>query len=142
MINYNSKKWWEAIKHFNASYVIRRTMRMCLTMAIYAFVIAFVDYMFDHPKFKLFGYELMSIDTSIFSLLGVFLSLMLVFRTNSAYDRWWEGRKQWGALINHTRGLAVLFNGMLRKEDVVNGETLPDIAVNDSAVETVLGQQF
>lgn len=120
MINYNSKKWWEAVRHFNASYVIRRTARMCLAMAAYAFSIALVDYLFDHPKFSILGFELMSIDTSIFSLLGVFLSLMLVFRTNSAYDRWWEGRKQWGALINHTRGLAVLFNGMLRKEDAVN----------------------
>ena len=44
----------------------------------------------------------------------------MVFRTNSAYDRWWEGRKQWGALINHTRGLAVLFNGMLGKSDHTN----------------------
>lgn len=28
------------------------------------------------------------------------LSLLLVFRTNSAYDRFWEGRKLWGKLVN------------------------------------------
>ena len=36
----------------------------------------------------------------VHSLLGFVLSLFLVFRTNTAYDRWWEGRKQWGALVN------------------------------------------
>ncbi|KAK3253991.1 hypothetical protein CYMTET_36779, partial [Cymbomonas tetramitiformis] len=31
------------------------------------------------------------------------LSLLLVFRTNSAYDRWWEARKIWGGLLNRSR---------------------------------------
>jgi len=34
------------------------------------------------------------------------LGLLLVFRTNTAYDRFWEGRKCWGNLVNHTRNLA------------------------------------
>ncbi|RYF98381.1 MAG: hypothetical protein EOO02_19005, partial [Chitinophagaceae bacterium] len=34
------------------------------------------------------------------------ISLLLVFRTNTAYDRWWEGRKQLGALTNASRNLA------------------------------------
>ena len=41
------------------------------------------------------------------SLVGFVISLLLVFRTNTAYDRWWEGRKQWGALVNNTRNLAI-----------------------------------
>jgi putative membrane protein len=36
------------------------------------------------------------------------LSLLLVFRTNTAYERFWEGRKAWGSLINNTRNLARL----------------------------------
>tara|TARA_B000000565_G_C23730455_1_gene357025 strand:- start:404 stop:1135 length:732 start_codon:yes stop_codon:yes gene_type:complete len=43
----------------------------------------------------------------VHSLLGFVLSLFLVFRTNTAYDRWWEGRKQWGALVNVSRTLAI-----------------------------------
>jgi putative membrane protein len=31
--------------------------------------------------------------------IGIFVS----FRTNSAYDRWWEGRKLWGGLVNSSR---------------------------------------
>ena len=34
------------------------------------------------------------------------LTLLLVFRTNTAHDRFWEGRKLWGSLVNTTRNLA------------------------------------
>ncbi len=34
------------------------------------------------------------------------LGLLLVFRTNSAYDRFWEGRKNWGTLVVNIRNLA------------------------------------
>jgi putative membrane protein len=39
-------------------------------------------------------------------LIGVALGLLLVFRTNASYDRFWEGRKQWGGIVNETRNLA------------------------------------
>ena len=39
--------------------------------------------------------------------LGAVLGLLLVFRTNTAYDRWWEGRKLWGQLVNDSRNLAI-----------------------------------
>jgi putative membrane protein len=37
---------------------------------------------------------------------NIVLGLMLVFRTNTAYERFWEGRKLWGGLINTVRNLA------------------------------------
>lgn len=40
------------------------------------------------------------------ALVGVALGLLLVFRTNASYDRFWEGRRQWGSLINASRNLA------------------------------------
>ena len=55
--------------------------------------------------------------TAIHSLLGIVLGLFLVFRTNSAYDRWWEGRKNWGALVNNTRNLSLKLAAFLPKED-------------------------
>jgi ion channel-forming bestrophin family protein len=36
---------------------------------------------------------------------SIVLGLLLVFRTNTAYDRFWEGRKAWGALVNTVRNL-------------------------------------
>ena len=40
------------------------------------------------------------------ALVGLALGLLLVFRTNSAYDRFWEGRKRWGMIVNRTRDLS------------------------------------
>ncbi len=42
------------------------------------------------------------------TMLGVSLSVLIVFRTNTSYDRWWEGRKLWGTLVNRSRSLAAL----------------------------------
>lgn len=37
---------------------------------------------------------------------SIVLGLLLVFRTNTAYERFWEGRKCWGSMVNHVRNLA------------------------------------
>jgi putative membrane protein len=39
------------------------------------------------------GWETYTIPASMHSLIGLVIGLLLVFRTNTAYDRWWEGRK-------------------------------------------------
>lgn len=56
----------------------------------------------------------------IHSLLGFVLSLLLVFRTNTAYDRWWEGRKLWGKLVNDSRNFVIKINSILPENDVKN----------------------
>ncbi|OJW09053.1 MAG: hypothetical protein BGO49_07760 [Planctomycetales bacterium 71-10] len=38
---------------------------------------------------------------------GAALGLLLVLRTNAGYDRWWEGRKLWGGIVNQSRNLAI-----------------------------------
>ena len=50
----------------------------------------------------------LSIPETAHSLIGVALGLLLVLRTNSSYDRFWEGRKLWGAIVNDSRNLARL----------------------------------
>lgn len=46
-------------------------------------------------------------NSMVHSILGLALGLLLVFRTNTAYDRWWEGRKLLGALVNNARNIAI-----------------------------------
>jgi len=46
-----------------------------------------------------------SITTTPFVLIGLPLGIFLGFRNNTAYDRFWEGRKLWGSLVNTTRSL-------------------------------------
>ena len=40
-----------------------------------------------------------------FQIAGVALAIFLGFRNNSSYDRWWEGRKLWGGIVNQSRSL-------------------------------------
>jgi putative membrane protein len=49
----------------------------------------------------------------VYSLVGFVISLLLVFRTNTAYDRWWEGRRKWGELVNDSRNLSIKMNSIL-----------------------------
>jgi putative membrane protein len=49
---------------------------------------------------------------------------MLAFRTNSAYDRWWEGRKLWGDLTNSSRGFSAHINGILSTADHQNRQII------------------
>lgn len=50
------------------------------------------------------------------TLVGVALGLLLVFRTNASYDRYWEGRRQWGCIINETRNLVRASRSFLGSE--------------------------
>lgn len=46
-----------------------------------------------------------SLTVTPFSLIGLALSIFLGFRNNTSYDRFWEGRKLWGRLVNTSRSL-------------------------------------
>lgn len=48
---------------------------------------------------------------------SIILGMLLVFRTNSAYERWWEGRKQWGQLVNDSRNLCIKVRCYSRARD-------------------------
>jgi putative membrane protein len=50
-------------------------------------------------------------------ILGFVISLLLVFRTNTAYDRWWEARKLWGGLVNNSRNFAIKLSAILKDEN-------------------------
>lgn len=52
------------------------------------------------------GWEVYTLTLTPFTLIGVALGIFLGFRTNAAYDRYWEGRKLWGAMVNESRSFA------------------------------------
>ena len=54
------------------------------------------------------------------NLLGFAISMLLVFRTNTAYDRWWEGRKLWGSLVNNSRNLAIKLSSFLPQNETAH----------------------
>jgi putative membrane protein len=58
--------------------------------------------------------------TIMHGMLGFVISLLLAYRTNTAYDRWWEGRKLWGSLVNNSRNLAIKLSAILKDENDKN----------------------
>lgn len=50
----------------------------------------------------------LSLPISPFEYAGVIMGLILVFRVNAGYDRWWEARKLWGTVVNCSRNLAII----------------------------------
>lgn len=99
MVQYNPKEWFGLIFRFHKSDTFRILMPAMICLGIYSGVVAYV--LLDICAWK--GKS----STVLHSLLGFVISLLLVFRTNSAYDRWWEARKLWGALVNNSRNLSL-----------------------------------
>ncbi len=54
------------------------------------------------------------------TLFGSVLALFLGFRSNSAYQRWWEGRGLWGLMINASRNLARMARNYLPEGEAVD----------------------
>ena len=112
MVMYNPRQWFTLIFHAYSRRVMKRLMPALIFMAVYTTLICyiFLDY------FKLHQADFQP-TVAMHSLLGIVLGLFLVFRTNTAYDRWWEGRRLWGGMVNSTRNFALKLNAYLQKGD-------------------------
>jgi len=115
MINYNPKDWSTFIFHIHKSDTFRKLWPLMLAVAIFSGLVAFAELNF----FQLSKSSYVTNIGMMHSLLGFVLSMLLVFRTNTAYDRWWEGRKLLGSLTNVSRNLAMKIKALkLTEEDV------------------------
>ena len=101
MIKYNPKNWFKLIFALHKSDTLRILWKEILYIGVFSGVLSYflMEYGGNNKN-------LQSLIT-VYSLVGFVISLLLVFRTNTAYDRWWEGRKKWGSLVNDTRNLAI-----------------------------------
>lgn len=106
MIQYNPRQWFGLIFKFHKSDTFRQMLWVLLLFAVYTGIVVFLELRYE-------TLYMFSNTIQIHSLLGFVIGLLLVFRTNSAYDRWWEGRKQWGALVNNTRNFSIKINAIL-----------------------------
>ncbi len=108
MVNYNQKDWFRFIITFNRADTVRKLLPLLVGIGVYSFVVVLIIELLnltDNPHLK--NLSLMH------TLLSFVISMLLVFRTNTAYDRWWEGRKLWGALVNNSRNLALKLDQLL-----------------------------
>ena len=114
MIAYNPKEWFTFIFRLHKADTIQKLTPMMIAIAIYGGLIAYLELDF----FQLDKESVAKNITVVHSLLGFVLSLLLVFRTNTAYDRWWEGRRLWGSLVNSSRNLSIKLDALLDKKDM------------------------
>lgn len=111
MINYNPKSWVTLIFAFHRSDTFRMLWKEIIYIGLFTSALAYVDITY-FPKT-----EVLDKLISVYSLIGFVISLLLVFRTNTAYDRWWEGRRKWGEMVNDSRNLAIKLSAVLKDEE-------------------------
>ena len=114
MITYNPKDWFTFLFRFHKSDTLRKLFPLMIAVGIYSATITWLLLDYIHLPDS----SVIHKTSVVHSTLGFVLSLLLAFRINSAYDRWWEGRKLWGALVNNSRNLAIKVKHLGNAEDV------------------------
>lgn len=113
MISYNTKDWFTFIFKFHKSDTFRTLFPLIVAIGAYSGIIGYLEIEY----WKLAQESYIKNITIMHGMLGFVISLLLVFRTNTAYDRWWEGRKLWGSLVNNSRNFAIKLSAMLLEEN-------------------------
>jgi ion channel-forming bestrophin family protein len=94
MIRYDPHSWTDHLFDIRGTLLLEISVRVATCMAWAAGVVWF--HLHVRP---------VAIPVTIHTLVGVALGLLLVFRTNASYDRYWEGRKVWASIVNGSRNL-------------------------------------
>lgn len=117
MSGYDPTKWRSHFFDIQGSMVREILGRVSLCVAWSILVVVLYE---AGPEF----FDHLAIAETAHSFIGPALALLLVFRTNSSYDRWWEGRKQWGGIVNETRNLARQAEKWLSKDRPLANECI------------------
>ena len=112
MVQYNPKDWITFIFKFHKSDTFRQLIPMMLLIGGYSAAICYLEI----HHFKLKEDSHVKNISIMHTTVGFVLSLLLAYRTNTAYDRWWEGRKLWGSLVNNSRNLAIKLAAILEHD--------------------------
>lgn len=103
MIDYNPKSWFTFIFRVHKADTFRKLLPLMLAIAAYSGVIVYLEI----NVFQLSQSSNIKNISLVHTILSFVISMLLVFRTNTAYDRWWEARRMLGSLTNTSRNLAI-----------------------------------
>lgn len=110
MILYKNKGILPSIWHFHTGPTAKALVRRLIIIAVYVSIVTVGEMHYVDLRFK-------DTPSSFLGAMGILLSLLLIFRTNTGYDRFYEGRQAWGVLVNNCRNLAIFFNAVLPEGD-------------------------
>ena len=114
MVYYNPKEWFSFVFKLNKADTLRELFPLIVAVAAYAGVVTYLLIDF----WKLQDTSILRKVNYIHQTIGFVFSLLLAFRINSAYDRWWEGRKVWGSLTNSSRNLAIKLRHLVNENEL------------------------
>lgn len=120
MLRYDTKAWWKLIFQFHEGDTLRTLLPNISIFALLALIVVYFN------SGIMPGY--LKYTATVHNLFGFVISLLLVFRTNTAYDRWWEGRRLWGSLVNTSRNIALKCHSYLDARDRFRATIAFDIA--------------
>lgn len=89
--------WLRLLFYFRGT-SFEKTWPRILAVTVVSVIVTYVELYYNIQNYTL--------TTTPFTLIGIALGIFLGFRNSAAYDRFWEGRKLWGALVNTARTLA------------------------------------
>lgn len=85
-------------------------------------LVAIIGVVFDSiPVF--FAEYMPDIPIQIATTLGIAISVLLSYKINQSYDRWWEARKIWGAIVNDSRTLVLQLQMYVDKDHILLKKT-------------------
>ena len=84
-------------KNIPFTYILGKIRKELIFVSLYSILVALM--------YNNFHFTRISIPIAIPTILGTVISLLLAFKSNQAYDRWWEARIVWGAIVNDSRSL-------------------------------------
>jgi ion channel-forming bestrophin family protein len=96
-------------KKIPAGYILQKVWPDVL----YTGIIGVIVYYLTHKVIE----NLPSMPIAIPAFLGTAISIILSFKLNQSYDRWWEARKIWGAIVNDSRNLVLQLQSFISNND-------------------------
>jgi putative membrane protein len=131
MISYDPHQWWQHFFDVKGS-LLKEILGRVAGVTIWAVIVTYADHRTG---------DVLEIPLAVHSIVGGALGLLLVFRTNSAYDRFWEGRKLWGAIVNESRNLVRASKMFISDRTTIDRLTRLNIAFTHAVMHSLRGKK-
>ncbi len=112
-IKHENQKSWIVILFTKPKLYLYNLLKRTVIIGLFLFSL------FEMLKYFNIG-QSQIIPTSLHSLIGLVIGLLLVFRTNTAYDRWWEARKIFASIHSTFLYIRIKFSSQYSEKEVVN----------------------
>lgn len=105
-------------RNLSPAVILRFAWKPQLVFLAYATLITFL--------YEVAGFTFLALPFVPISLLGTAVAFYVGFKNNSSYERLWEARKLWGAIVNYSRAFTVLVLDYLQASASIDNDTIQE----------------